>query len=116
MKTLSQTLAQKAIADLAMTDKLYSAKQISQKILVGFNAEIQTELEMFTLLLKLTNVCDKHYQFKILNTSSDSYEIKIVAKDYVIDQGGIFHKSVLSLVKGLIEEEITFKKINNIYE
>lgn len=115
MKTLTQVLAQEAMSQLEWTDKLPVQSKKSSGILIGFSASIDVGCAAELLNEKLNKVCENHFKFQALVLPNKEYMIKIVAKSYLVDQGGIFQKTVLSLIDGLVCEQITFKKVNNLY-
>lgn len=115
MKTLIQQLANEAMNQLEYTDKLPVKSKKKTGTLIGFSASVDASYAAEHLNEKLDKICSNHFKYKAEFLPNQGYLIKIVAKGYLVEQGGIFQKTVLSLIEDLVNEQITFKKVNNLY-
>lgn len=115
MKNISHLLASSCIETLNNTDCVINQSKHIPKTLVGFKVLVSCQLNRKELREKLNIICGNHFNAQILTYDAKNYVVKINVEEYLVQQGGMFYKSVIQVVTSLIQHEIQFHRLSNIY-
>lgn len=115
MQNLSFQLATNYMEELKTTDKLMVIPRTSSKKLIGFNAVlIESDFDL-ELNHKLHQICGDMFDVKVQKQDFNQTKVMVKAHNHIIENGGVFYKSILSVLKDFVNEGIYFHSIHNIY-
>jgi len=115
MENISYQLASSYMDELKFTDKLMVVPTVSKKKLIGFDAVLlDNEIEL-ELSHKLHRICGDLFNVTLQKQSFNQTKVIVKAHKHIIDNGGVFYKSILSVLKDFVNEGIYFYSIHNIY-
>lgn len=115
MENISYQLASSYIEELKLTDKLMVIPAVRKKKLIGFDAVLlENDIEL-ELSHKLDKICGDLFEVKLQKQSYNQTKVIVKAHKHIIDNGGVFYKSILSVLKDFVNEGIYFYSIHNIY-